>query len=132
LTTTYIVMRKYSLLLLLFILASCQESTEPVEQSTLEVSKSVINLNVMTPKDSSYVELSCGCRFTLSVEKFIGDTNVIHFSQRDASTGRHRVALDIWADTLANEGNYAASLAILSTGGKGTFRDTIHVAYARN
>lgn len=129
-------MKKYSLLFTLCLLplfvAACQETTDPVETSTLLVSKKQINLNTATHMDSSMVALSCGCRFTLSVEKFLGDTNAIHIAQRDASNGSHRVAVDVTGDTLAAMGNYTARVAILSTGSKGTFRDTIDVSYIRN
>jgi hypothetical protein len=129
-------MKGYSLLLSLAVLAfsisSCQETTDPVETSTMLISKKKITLNSAMHMDSSFVALSCGCRFTLNVEKFLGDTNAIHYTQRDASNGSHRVALDITGDTLAATGTYTARIAVLNFGSKGTFRDTIDVSYDRN
>jgi hypothetical protein len=126
-------MKRYALLVLPFLLASCVETNDPVLPTThMNVTKHQILLSPAMPMDSALVALECGCRFTLSVEKFAGDTSVIHYSQRDASNGASRVAVDVTADTLAAIGSYSARLAILSTGAKGTFRDTIYVEYTRN
>jgi hypothetical protein len=127
-------MKKYALLLLPFLLAACMEANDPVEvnYTTMVVSKEKISLGAMMHADSAIVALACGCRFTLSVEDFSGDTNVIRYAQRDATNGAYRVAIDVSGDTLATVGNYTAKIALLSTGSKGTYRDTIYVEYARN
>lgn len=120
-------------LVLGFALSACQESnTEPVPNTTsFNMTKERIMLGQMTHMDSSLMFLSCGCRFTLSVEGFAGDTNVIHYRQRDASNGAYRVALDITADTNAAPGAYAARIAVLSFGSKGSYRDTVLVEYTK-
>lgn len=129
-------MKKYALLLLPFFLAACQESTEPADvpnTSKLMVTNDAMHLDRTMHGDSSMVRLECGCHFTFSVEKFSGDTNVIHYTKRDATTpSAYQVALDVHADTLAAVGTYNASIAVLSTGAKGTYRDTISVTYIRN
>ena len=128
-------MKKYALLLLPFLLIACQEATEPaqpVNTSKLNVSKEMIMLSKDMPMDTSFVYLECGCFFNFSVESFAGDTDVIHYTSRDASDGSHRRAVDVAADTDAPAGTYTASIAVLSYGGKGTYRDTINVSYVRN
>jgi hypothetical protein len=126
-------MKRYALLLLSFLLAACIEATGPVETNytTLLVTKDTITLNDAMNMDSSIVALACGCRFTMSVEKFMGDTSAIHYTQRDASNGAYRVAVDVIADPSVAVGKYSARLAILSTGAKGTYRDTIEVLYTK-
>lgn len=127
-------MKKYSPILALLLLAACAESTEPVTPTTtMNMTKERITLSNMMPMDSSIIFLECGCRFSLSIEKMMGDTNVIHCTQRDASTlAAHRVALDLHADTSAAPGTYTARFAtVVSSTTKGTFRDTIDVVYTR-
>ncbi|HET6512958.1 MAG TPA: hypothetical protein VFH43_12240 [Candidatus Kapabacteria bacterium] len=127
-------MKKYATLFLLAgLLSACMsDTTEPApEASTFHLSKERMQLNAGNPADSSHAFLSCGCRFTLNVESFTGDTNVIHYSQRDASTTATRVGIYANGDLNAEPGNYAARLAVLSTGSKGTFRDTIYIEYTR-
>lgn len=127
-------MKKYALLILPFLLAACQEATEPVPNTTkLNLSKESIVLSQNMSMDSSFVFLECGCLFTFSVESFTGDTSVIHYTSRDASTSAHRIAVDVTADTQAATGSYSASIAVLaSSSSKGTYRDTIRVSYLRN
>lgn len=115
-------------------LSSCQESDNPVDNgslSELQLSKEQILLSSAASIDSSYVSLVCGCRFTLSVEGFSGDTSAIHFEQYDASTAAYRVAVKFTGDQLAAPGIYSAKLALRSSGSKGTYRDTIKVEYTR-
>jgi hypothetical protein len=133
---TYTTMKKYALLLLPCLLVACQETIEvadgPVNTSKLLISKDAMTLTQAMHADTSYVYLECGCHFNFSVESFKGDTSVIHYTSRDASTGTTRRAVDVTADTDAPAGTYSASIAVLSTGGKGTYRDTITVSYTRN
>ena len=127
-------MKKYSPILALLLLAACAESSDPVTPTTtMNMTKERITLSNMMPMDSSIVFLECGCRFSLSIEEMMGDTNVIHCTTRDASTSAHRVALDISADPNAAVGTYSTRYAIKAhSDSKGTFRDTIHVVYTRN
>ncbi len=129
-------MKKYALLLLPFLLAACQETTDPVQPvntSKLNVSKVTMALSQDMLMDSSFVFLECGCYFSFRVEGFTGDTSVIRYTSRDASTGTHRVAVDVTADTQAAAGSYAASIAVLaSSATKGTYRDTIRVQYLKD
>jgi WD40 repeat protein len=121
------------LLALALSLSSCQESnTEPVDTITFNMSKNKIMLTRSMPMDSSILFLSCGCKYTLSIESFTGDTSVIHYTERDARNNAYRVALDVTADTNAVPGNYAARIAVLSWGYKGEYRDTLSVEYTRN
>jgi hypothetical protein len=129
-------MKNYRLLLTLFALtialSSCQESnTEPIDTTTFSMTKDKILLTPSMPMDSSIMFLSCGCKYTLSIESFTGDTNVIHYTMRDATNGAYRVALDAMADTNAEPGSYVAKIAVLSWGKKGTYRDTLSVEYTR-
>src|SRR4051812_18377634 len=102
-------MKKYTLLALLcvtpYLLNACMESTEPagVENTTsLIVTKEKIMLDAGTVMDSSLVALHCGCHFTFSVESFTGDTNAIHYTERDATNGSYRVAVDVRGDTIVD------------------------------
>lgn len=126
------ILRSLAIVATLAFLYGCQETVvEPDEKSTLQVSAENLALTMTTPVDSSLVRLSCGCMFTLIVEGYTGDTSVIGFDDYDASDGVHRVGLTFTADTGVPAGTYTTALAFLSTGGKGDFRDTIHVTYTK-
>jgi hypothetical protein len=129
-------MKKHNLFAFLlaftFALSACQESnTEPVDTTTFSMTKNKIMLTRTMPMDSTIMFLTCGCYFTVSVESFSGDTSVIHYTKRDATNGAYRIAFDVMADTNVGGGNYTAKIAVMSSGKKGTYRDTLSVEYAK-
>lgn len=127
---------KFSILgLCLLALASC--TSDPPDPSTttssLLVSKDEIVLTPASPLDSATVKLSCGCGFNLAIEHFEAEFDAIKYSTNKLKDPQ-AITYSIVFQPSGNvpNGTYTGKLALLSTGAKGNYRDTIQVSYVKN